>query len=57
MKIAISHANASYMMGGSVVYVWRLTRYLQDHGHDVWLIAGEVAEPVVLDPAVRLKMF
>src|SRR5688572_10941084 len=56
LNIAISHANAAYMMGGSVVYVWQLAKFLIARQHSVVLVAGETPSPVHLVPEVPLEM-
>jgi glycosyltransferase involved in cell wall biosynthesis len=56
LHIAISHANAAYMMGGSVVYVWQLAKFLIARQHSVVLVAGETKSPVHLLPEVPLEM-
>ncbi|HEV8543808.1 MAG TPA: glycosyltransferase family 4 protein [Verrucomicrobiae bacterium] len=57
LKIAISHANAAYMMGGSVVYVWALAKSLRERGHDVRIIAGECDAPERHFENVPLELF
>jgi glycosyltransferase involved in cell wall biosynthesis len=56
LNVAISHANAAYMMGGSVVYVWQLAKFLIARKHSVVLVAGQTASPVHLVPEVPLEM-
>jgi glycosyltransferase involved in cell wall biosynthesis len=57
LKIAISHANAAYMMGGSVVYVWALAKFLRDRGHDVRILAGECEAPQRGSDDVATELF
>ncbi len=55
MKICIFHVTATFKVGGSETYVWRLARSLGERGHVCHLWAGAVSEPYIGDPAVVLR--
>jgi glycosyltransferase involved in cell wall biosynthesis len=57
LKIAVFDVVAAYMMGGAVNYIWALTRFLRQRGHDACLLAGEVPQPVRIYPEVPLQLF
>lgn len=40
LEVAISHVTASYMVGGSEMYVWALARFLIRRGHRARILAG-----------------